>query len=78
MEGLERERKALQQLALRALGQDPHQDRLSVGQLRSAGLESDIESLPVDMSEYQPIQDGNGHFYFMVDFSGIDGADPIE
>jgi hypothetical protein len=62
----------MQNLAAQALGQDPRQPRLSVGQIGGQGAEHDISVMPVDAAGWTPLQNPvTGEFYFMF------GVDPL-
>lgn len=71
------ERRAHRQNALRTLGINPEQARTFVTDVRAAGLESDLLSLPFYLGEQQPLQDENGVTLFMVGISPAGGSDKI-
>jgi len=77
MEALQLFRWAQKAQAAKAVGQDARQPRITVGQMQSIGSEADMRALPMDVSKFKPLQNSAGAFYFMADFSTIDGDDVI-
>ena len=66
MDGLRAERLQIQRLVAEALGRDVNQPQLTVGQARVDGLQADLLVYPVDISEYAPLQNEDGVFYFTL------------
>jgi len=54
---VEQERLALKRLIGRELGLPPEQPRIFAAQKRAAFKDMDIKVLPVDASQWQPLQD---------------------
>jgi hypothetical protein len=70
------ERKALRALAARETGLPPGQDRVFASHLDLAGQEARALRLPVIPAEYE-IQNPDGSFAFMLDFSALDSGDGL-
>lgn len=80
-EVVELERKALKRLIGREIGLPPEQPRIFLGQKRAAFQEADILALPVDASQYQPLQDltvGSATFGMSYFFPNIDNPYTIQ
>jgi hypothetical protein len=70
--------KAMRQAARRAEGTNPRLERGNVAQARGAGLESAMLPLPVDVSKLGDLQDPTtGQMLFLLDYSSLDGPDPL-
>jgi hypothetical protein len=78
MEPLRRLRESIQRLAGRAVGQDTQPPRVTQGMMRWTGMEADMFRWPVDIEASRSIQDPDGTFHFMADFSAVDGGEPIQ
>lgn len=77
MEAIERERQQLQRLTTRRLGLDTPTPNLSVGEMRSFGLEGDLENLP-DIGEPNLLQDPTtGALYFVAGISAAGSSDML-
>ena len=77
MEPLRRFREQLQRLAARAVGQDTRLPRHTQGMMRWTGMEADVLRMPVDWVTSAALQNDSGTFFFLADFSTIDGSDLI-
>jgi hypothetical protein len=65
-----------QRHAARPLGKDPRQDRTTVGNMRTDGLEADLLAMPVSAGPV--LQDADGAFFFMFGLSAFGGSEPFE
>lgn len=70
-------RRAQQDLAAREMGLPVRQSRGLAGQLQVAGNESEIARLPVIPATNEIQDPDTGEFTFMLDFSALDGDDPL-
>ena len=71
-------RKVMTREARRAAGRHPLFPTVSQAQTSLGGLEDSFLALPEDIEGLQEVQDPvTGAFWFMVDFSPVDGADPV-
>jgi hypothetical protein len=83
MEGLDKQKQALQRQALRPLGVPAGLPRTFAGQVAAMGHEAEILALPffagvqVEYLQAQPLQDADGTPYFMADLDPVDGGAPI-
>jgi hypothetical protein len=65
-------RDAIAGEAGRRLGLNTLNPRIFQAQVLSAPAEAALASLPVDASNYAPIQDSSGNLYFMPDMDPVD------
>lgn len=70
-------RKAQRALAAREVGLPPGQERMFASHLQVSGREAEIARLPVIPTPYEIQDPDTGEFTFMVDFSALDGDDPL-
>lgn len=76
-------RQAVQILSVRGIGLPANQPTATQANQRTRGSQSDIYALPLDASNWQPLQDTNpasatfGQFYFLPDFSTPGGPDIV-
>jgi hypothetical protein len=69
-EGLDREKQAIQRLAAQHLGVSPRDARLTTTDLVSRDQLAALLALPVDTTDYAPLQDPEtGGFYFVFGIS---------
>lgn len=79
MRGLEAEKAAIRALVLKQLGIDPGVARVFAGQASVPGMESALHRLPSSFEPQSDLQDpATGDFYFMLDYSAIDGDDVLQ
>jgi hypothetical protein len=79
MEAIETLRKSVERLVAQKLGMDQHQPRRFTGQTSASDFMRVIMALPVDNSEWTPLQDTlTGELFFSADNSLVDGGDPIQ
>lgn len=69
-------RKANRALAAREVGLPPGQERVFAAHQQVNGRETEILRLPVIPTTFE-IQNADGTFVFMLDFSALDGDDPL-
>lgn len=77
MRELEIARKHLRERAQQAVGVYRGRALITKAAVDNAQADLDIEKLPEAFFEDDAIQTAGGAFYFMIDFSAIDGPDPI-
>lgn len=76
MRSIDRERRALEELAGRALGLPTRVSRTFASQVEAQGLEAQILALPVYTGSVQELQDSSGTPRFMHGLSAWGGPDP--
>lgn len=75
MRALELYRSALRALAAQASGDDPRSPKVVLGQRRAQAAESDLLSLPADLTRFAPLMDYvSGEWYAIPDVIPADGG----
>lgn len=77
MRSIDRERKALEELAGRALGLSTRVSRTFASQVEAQGLEAQILALPVYTGSVQELQDASGTARFMWGLDAFGGSSPF-
>lgn len=77
MRELDQFRRATERMAARESGLPADQERTFVGHQQMAGRETQVLRLPVIPTTSQIQDPDTGEFTFMLDFSILDGSDPL-
>jgi hypothetical protein len=73
--GKEFHRRALAEEVGRRLGVTLSHERIFQSQVLAGPEAAMLASLPVDESDFAPLQDSSGNLYFMPDFDPVDSPD---
>ncbi len=79
MRELDTYRRTLREHAQRSAGRYPGEVPVRLAEIADAGAEAAILKLPQDIDNLGPIQDATtGAFFFMLDWSALDGPDLLK